>query len=249
MKHHIVVGGSKGIGKEFVKKLLRKNHKVTILSRNPIKIKSKNLTHISIDLNNLEDLKEKCQSIISIDSISFFQKYRPKNNQDFSLEEEFNVSINSTEEIIKNCKKQFKKNGNRSIVIIGSIASSFIASEQPSNYHISKSALLGLVKFYAIELAKEDIKVNMVSPCTVLKEENKNFYKKNKKLSSLYKKVSPLKKMITSKDVSNLVYYFSSKKSNLITGQNIIIDGGISLQWQESLAREVSTINTKVTQN
>lgn len=249
MKHHIVVGGSKGIGREFVKKLLKQNAKITILSRSSIDLVSKNIVHLPFDLNNIDSFKEKLKDINNIDSISFFQKYRPSQEKSSNINEEMTVCINATKEIIELLQSKFKEDGLKSIVLIGSIASSFVAQEQPANYHISKSALLGILNFYAVNLGKFGIRVNMVSPSTVIKDENREFYKNNEELYNLYASLSPLMDVVKAEDVSNLVYYLSSENAKFITGQNIKIDGGISLQWQESLAREIKNMsNKKVTQ-
>jgi enoyl-[acyl-carrier-protein] reductase (NADH) len=88
----------------------------------------------------------------------------------------------------------------------------------------------------------------MLSPSTTIKKENKSFYKENKKLSSLYNELSPLKKMMKSQNIVDVIKFLLSKKSKYINGQNIIIDGGISLVWQEVIGRKYANIKTKVTQ-
>ena len=60
----------------------------------------------------------------------------------------------------------FVDNSSKSIVVIGSIASKFVAEEQSRDYHIAKSALVGLVNYYAVSLASKGIHINMLSPST-----------------------------------------------------------------------------------
>jgi NAD(P)-dependent dehydrogenase (short-subunit alcohol dehydrogenase family) len=73
-----------------------------------------------------------------------------------------------------------------------------------------------------------------------MKEEAMDFYKKNSQLLDLYRDIIPLKRMGTSEDVVNAMIYLCSEKAAYITGQNIIIDGGLSLIWQESLSRKLT---------
>jgi NAD(P)-dependent dehydrogenase (short-subunit alcohol dehydrogenase family) len=250
MSHHVVVGGSKGVGREFIKNLLDDDsNRVTIVSRGSIDIKSDKIEHVSVDLNDIDNLSLQLRSISEIDSIVFFQKYRPSSKCEYDFNQEMNINVIATKQIIEILENKFKPSGLRSIVLIGSVASNFIASEQPIDYHISKSSLIGILKYYAVKLGESGIRVNMVSPSTIIKDENKAFYDSNVELYELYKKISPLKDVVKAKDVSNLVYYLLSKKANFITGQDITIDGGISLQWHESLMREHSSqSNQKVTQ-
>lgn len=253
MKNYILVGASKGIGREFIKKAIKKNVTIFLISRTNIDIESSKIVHIKTDLNNTQDLKNSLEIIIkrcnSIDSIGFFQKYRPIDKTKYRLEEDIAINIKATKYIIETLSEYFNDHGLKSIVVIGSIASKFVAIEQPVDYHIVKSALIGLVNYFAVLLAKQKIRVNMVSPSTTIKDENKIFYLENKNLTQLYEEISPLGSIVQSKDVVNLVHYLLSNKSKSVTGQNIIIDGGISLQWQEALGRELLNLtNTKITQ-
>jgi NAD(P)-dependent dehydrogenase (short-subunit alcohol dehydrogenase family) len=51
-----------------------------------------------------------------------------------------------------------------------------------------------------------------------------------------------------SQNIVDVIKFLLSKKSKYINGQNIIIDGGISLVWQEVIGRKYANIKTKVTQ-
>lgn len=254
MKCFVVVGGSKGIGREFIKQAIKKrNNRILLISRSDIDIKSENIVHFKTDLSSNKDIEKTLDSIkkqkYKIDALLFCQKYRPLDGKKRSLKEELSVSVESTKIIIEALSDSFSKKGLKSIVLIGSIASKFVATEQAADYHIAKSALVGLMNYYAVSLGKKGIKVNMVSPSTTIKDENREFYKTNNELYGLYKSLSPMKSVLESKNVVELVCYLFSKKSRFITGQNITIDGGLSLLWQEAIAREFNNIgNIKLTQ-
>lgn len=136
-------------------------------------------------------------------------------------------------------KENFKADGLRSIVLIGSIANTYIAAEQPASYHIAKAGLTGLMKYYAVLLGNNAIRVNSVSPSSVIKDENREFYKQNSKLYDLYAGLSPLNRVGESEDIVNAVNFLLSTQASFITGQDIMVDGGISLQWHESMARKL----------
>ncbi len=252
-KHYLIIGGSKGIGKAFIQECLTENIKISLISRNNLDINDPNLNNFNHDLENTAELNNTLKSIIekngNIDNITFFQKFRPQNKRFNILESECKVSLESTQIIIEFMKKFFKKDEFNSIVLIGSIANKYVAQEQPASYHIAKAGLLGLMKYYAVELGKFNIRVNSISPSTVIKSENKEFYKNNKNLYELYSSLSPLNRVAKAQDIVNMINFLISNKASFITGQDIIIDGGISLQWQESLARKLTNLNTiQVTQ-
>lgn len=100
-----------------------------------------------------------------------------------------------------------------------------------------------MVRYYAVTLGPRRIRVNSVSPGTVLKDESKDFYLKNEQLYNLYKGIIPLGRMGTAEEVANVVAFLCSSKASFITGQNIVVDGGLSLIWQETLARKVASLD------
>jgi len=61
--------------------------------------------------------------------------------------------------------------------------------------------------------------------------------KSNKFLKKIIEKLTPLQRMGNVQDIANLVTSLCSDKSSFITGQVIIVDGGISLHSSESIGK------------
>jgi NAD(P)-dependent dehydrogenase (short-subunit alcohol dehydrogenase family) len=97
-----------------------------------------------------------------------------------------------------------------------------------------------LVRYFAVMLASKGIRVNCVSPCTFVKQENQAFYSQNEKLRNLFKLVIPLGRMGNAVDSANVIAFLCSPQSSFVTGQKITVDGGVSLLSQESLARKIA---------
>ena len=89
---------------------------------------------------------------------------------------------------------------------------------------------------------KKNIRFNCILPSTILKNYNRDFYENNSNISDLLKEITPLGTIGEDMDVANMVDFFCSEKSKFITGQIIFLDGGISLEGQESLSRYISSI-------
>ncbi|HEX8096589.1 MAG TPA: SDR family oxidoreductase, partial [Pyrinomonadaceae bacterium] len=98
-------------------------------------------------------------------------------------------------------------------------------------------------RYYAVKLGPRGVRVNCVSPGAVLKDESKDFYLKNERLYNLYRRITPLGRMATSEEIADVVTFLCGPKAAFITGQNIIVDGGLSLGWHESLARGLAPPN------
>ena len=116
---------------------------------------------------------------------------------------------------------------NSSIINITSLGSQRVLSNYFS-VGLSKSSLESMTRYLSIELAERGIRVNSISPGIIKTRALDSFPDDadvNK--SDLYQ--TPAGKPLEGKDVSNLVNFLISDESNMIRGQNIIIDGGRSL--------------------
>src|SRR5262249_4522710 len=121
-------------------------------------------------------------------------------------------------------------------------ASRFVAAEQPVSYHVAKAAMSQMVRYYATTLGRKGILVNGVCPGTTVKEESGGFYAAHPEIDALFREIVPLGRMGKSEDVAELVAFLVSGRATFLTGQNIVIDGGVSLQAHESLSRRVATM-------
>jgi NAD(P)-dependent dehydrogenase (short-subunit alcohol dehydrogenase family) len=99
-----------------------------------------------------------------------------------------------------------------------------------------------MVRYWAITLGGRGIRVNSVSPGTVLKEESKKFFLSDPKLSDLYRRITPLGRFGYAREVAQVIGSFCGEQTSFVTGQDIVVDGGVSLQWQESLARDLASL-------
>ena len=117
-----------------------------------------------------------------------------------------------------------------SIVNIGSIYASMapdwslyddLALSNPAAYSASKAGLRQLTKWLATLLAP-DIRVNMVSPGGILRDQPEEFVTR-------YSARTPLGRMAEEQDVVGQVVNLLSASSSYITGQDIVVDGGVGL--------------------
>ena len=90
---------------------------------------------------------------------------------------------------------------------------------------MTKFGLEGLTKGMALDLAKDNIRVNTVCPTFVETPMVKNFFK-NKKFKKEVIKNIPLGKLATVSDVATAVAFLASDSSSMITGTSLVVDGG-----------------------
>lgn len=93
------------------------------------------------------------------------------------------------------------------------------------NYAATKAAMIGMAKSMALELARFKIRVNVIAPGLVATEMAKAIPEKARK--ELQESI-PLRRMASVQEVAELVRYLISDHAAYITGQAIVIDGGLS---------------------
>tara|TARA_Y100000590_G_scaffold104749_1_gene119179 strand:+ start:2550 stop:3317 length:768 start_codon:yes stop_codon:yes gene_type:complete len=94
-----------------------------------------------------------------------------------------------------------------------------------SVYNMTKAGLEGLTKGMAIDLAKNNIRVNTVCPTFVVTPMTKKFLKNKKFKNDTLRKI-PMGKFADLSDVATAVTFLASDSSKMITGTSILVDGG-----------------------
>ncbi len=116
---------------------------------------------------------------------------------------------------------------NGKIVDISSIAS-VVGFEGLVHYCASKGGVNGMIRALALELASKKINVNAVAP-GMIETPGVTQAMDEKTLKQTVAAI-PQKRMGTPGDIANCVVFLSSEKSDYITGQVIIVDGGWTLR-------------------
>ena len=97
-------------------------------------------------------------------------------------------------------------------------------------YTASKSALIMLTKAWAIEYAKNKIRVNCVCAAVVETDMTKKLWLNTKSKRKEVLSQHPLGRIGTGRDVANAILYFASEDSSWTTGSILVVDGGANLK-------------------
>jgi len=245
-RHTLIIGGTRGTGRALVRAFAAKRHTVSVIGRRlppESDLRDPHVKYWTVDLMDERRLSKVLKEIVDkngkLSSLVFCQRYR---GQDDAWNGDLQTSLTATKNVIEQLADEFDETGEKTIVIVGSVAGAFIAEEQPVGYHVVKAGLTQMVRYFAVLLGRKGIRINCVSPSSILKEESKKFYMEQKELLGLYQRIVPLGRMGTAEEISNVIEFLCSPESSFITGQNIVVDGGLSLQWHESLARKLASL-------
>jgi NAD(P)-dependent dehydrogenase (short-subunit alcohol dehydrogenase family) len=119
------------------------------------------------------------------------------------------------------------KQGGGKIVNIASQAG-MIALERHVAYMASKSAIIGITKVLALEWARHNIQVNAISPTVTLTELGKKAWAGE--VGEEFKKKLPAGRFAYPEEIAACALFLASGATDMITGANLVIDGGYTIQ-------------------
>ena len=236
-KKVFITGATGGIGSAISQKFLNKGYSLILTSSSNDGVeKLKNIYgkdnfYFKIDLldkniltNTLSEISSQHKDIsvvvnnagITQDSLIF----RMKQDQWSSV---LQANLESNYSIIKSILPNMLTRKYGKIIGISSVVAT-TGNPGQANYVASKSGMIGLYKSIALEVAKRNINVNVVSP-GFISTSMTNKLNDNQK-SNILSKI-PMEKFGEPQDVANLVYFLSIDESSYITGQNFNINGGM----------------------
>ena len=222
MRHILIIGGTKGIGKAIIDLLIEEN-KITCMSRNVSDYNHVNYNHIQLDatLDNFPDLEEidslvYCPGSINLKPISTLSI------EDFR--NDFELNVIGAVKSIKKYLPHLKKGENPSILLFSTVATK-LGMPYHASVSASKSAIDGIVKTLGAELAPK-IRINAIAP-TITNTELASKILRNEKVIENMIERHPLKKILSANEVAKMAKFLISEDGSSISGQIINMDAGI----------------------
>lgn len=230
MKNILITGATSGIGYEIMN-LLSKNNDIFFTGRRKLNAVNYHSCDL-VDMFEIETLYDKACEYFNSDidiliNCAGQYIYKPIEKMSFDeatyyLDVNFKSAYILSSLVIQGMKK---KNWGR-IINIGSI-SGMVGEANATMYSATKSALSGLTKALALEVAQNNITVNQINPGwvdTPLAQDALNEEEKREVID-----VTPQKRFIQPIEIAKLCEYLITDDAKGITGQNINLCAGLSI--------------------
>ena len=227
MKKYVIVGGSKGIGKETAELLAAEGHQVTVFSRTPYEGPAHTIEWEEFDVleDSWEDqMPEDIDGLVySVGSINL-KPFRGLKTEVF--EADFQLHVMGAIKALQAAYKNFNANSIPSVVLYSTVA---VQRGMPFHATVSasKGAIEGLTRAIASEWAPK-ARINCIAPSLT------DTPLAGKLLSTPEKKEAmgnnnPMKRVGEAHDIAEMTAFLLSDKSSWMTGQIVHIDGGQSV--------------------
>ena len=227
----VVTGGSAGIGRAIVQRLLARGEEVISLDLQPSDLKVK---HIKVDLTDAEATRQVAAELAKAHSISTVIHnagvIRPALLPEVKLAD-FNALVNlhlaAAITLTQAALPAMKAAGYGRVVLVSSRAVLGLATR--TSYSATKAGMLGMARTWALELAPLGITVNVVAPGPI---ETDNFHSIVPRGSPQVDKIAqsiPVKRLGQAGDVARAVLFFAERDNGFVTGQVLYVCGGTSV--------------------
>jgi len=238
----MVTGSTRGIGKEIAQRFAQEGATVIILGRNgdaaaqiakEIVAKGQKSEGMAFDVTNPTNVAEMVQKIIDkykrVDILINNAGITKDNLLIRMSESDWDEVISINLKGVFNCSKVILKPMLKAkygrIINISSIIG-IIGNVGQANYAASKAGIIGFTKSIALEIATRGITVNAIAPGYIETDMTAQLNAATRE--EMLKKI-PLGRFGNAQDVAGACLYLASDEANYITGQTIVVDGGMAI--------------------
>lgn len=144
----------------------------------------------------------------------------------------FNLNVRSHYVMIRQFLPGMLERGGGSIINVASVAGSIKGIANRFVYGATKAAVIGLTKSVAIDYVRRGIRCNAICPGTVDTPslgERINAFADPAQARKDFIARQPMGRLATAEEITGAAVYLASDESVFMTGQSLIVDGGITI--------------------
>jgi NAD(P)-dependent dehydrogenase (short-subunit alcohol dehydrogenase family) len=228
----IVTGGTMGIGKGIADKLSSYGAKVVVCARKELKTKHHFIQCDVSDYNEVQKMVDqtikKFKKVdILVNNAGIFPFVPLKDMTEQQWDQVIDINLKGVFNCTKAVIPHMMKHRYGKIVNIASVAGVVVGYPNLVHYCASKAGITGFTRAAALELAPFRINVNAVAPGAILTPGERQIGMDKKAIAQLVRQI-PEARMGKPADIAETVAFLVADSSSYITGQTIVVDGGMT---------------------
>lgn len=233
-KKAIVTGGTKGIGKAIVEELVGLGAEVIAVARHPeLSDQLPGATYLAGDVTDPTFRQQLLYTVnqqwgmlhILVNNVGTNVRKKFTEYTEEEYRRLFEINLFAMTALTREAYELLKKSGNASVVNIASVAGSIDVQSGPP-YGMTKAAIIQLGRHLAVEWAPT-IRVNTVSPWYIQTPLTEPVLSQPDRLERILAR-TPQGRVGKPEEVAGIVAFLAMDRAGYITGQNIVVDGGMT---------------------
>ncbi|OLF53311.1 SDR family oxidoreductase [Pseudomonas chlororaphis] len=236
----VITGGAAGIGLACATLLVERGAKVALLDRDPevgeiaARLGAGHLG-LALDLRQLDQVQHAVDRVAEyfgrldflVNSAGVALLDKALEVSESAWDTTLDINLKASFFVAQACARHMLERGSGRIVNLASQAA-VIGLERHVAYCASKAAVVGMTKVLAMEWAAHGINVNAISPTIVETALGKKAWAGE--LGERARLQIPVGRFAQPEEIAGLALYLLSDAAQMITGENVVIDGGYSIQ-------------------
>ncbi|MBL0968290.1 MAG: SDR family oxidoreductase [Brevundimonas sp.] len=245
----VITGSSKGIGKAIAERMAEHGARVVISSRKAgpcdevaqaINAKHGEGRAIAVPANIAS--KEELQRLVDETNAAFGQidilVCNAASNpyagpmggiSDEQFEKIFHNNVLANHWLIQMVAPQMLERKHGAILVISSVGG-LRGNALIGAYNVSKAADMQLVRNLAVEFGSSNVRVNCIAP-GLIQTDFARYLWENEEVLKVTVEPNPMKRIGQPDEIAGTAVYLCSKAAAYVTGQTLVVDGGLTIAW------------------
>jgi NAD(P)-dependent dehydrogenase (short-subunit alcohol dehydrogenase family) len=230
----IVTGGSAGIGRAIAQRLLDHGQDVVSLDVQPSGLAHPKLRHVHVDLTDTEATRRVASDVARDHAVTTVIHnagvIRPAPLTEVKLQDLnalVNLHVSAALLLVQAALPTMKDAHYGRVVLVSSRA--VLGLPTRTAYSATKSAMLGMARTWALELAPHGVTVNVVAPGPIKTANFNGVVPEGSPQLEREIQSIPVKRLGQPDDVARAVMFFADRGSGFVTGQVLYVCGGTSI--------------------
>lgn len=234
----LVTGAAQGIGRAVVEAFVAEGARVIATDVEPEKLRglSDAIDIVSLDVTNAENARKVAQCYPDVNVLVNCAGHVAAGTALECTPEDFAVSLNVNVTSIYNTAQAFlpgmRARRDGSIINIASVVSTTMAASRRFVYSATKGAVIAMTRSIAFDFVRDGIRCNSISPGTIDSPslaDRLNASADPRAAREALVARQPLGRMGQAHEIATVAVMLASNESSLVTGADLVVDGGISI--------------------
>jgi len=235
-KRVLITGAAAGIGRATAQLFAAEGATLIVTDRDVKGLDGLAGEKLPLDVTDSAAIKALAAKVGRVDVLfncaGFVENGTILDNDDAQWQKSFDINVFAMARMIQAFLPAMIEGGGGSIINVASVAGSIKGVPNRCVYGASKAAVIGLTKSVAIDFVTKGIRCNSVCPGTVDSPSLQQRLKDTGDYEAARKAFTarqPMGRLGTAEEIASIVLWLASDDSVFATGQNFIVDGGITI--------------------